>query len=72
VWYALARIFVELFRQPDAYFPNHGFFLGGVTMGQILSLPVLAFGLWLIWRAFEGTRFTGRDETEGETAKPVR
>lgn len=45
--YALARMFVELFREPDA---QSGFLLGGLTMGQLLSLPMLAAGLWLIAR----------------------
>jgi phosphatidylglycerol---prolipoprotein diacylglyceryl transferase len=43
--YAVARIIAEAFREPDAHL---GFFLGGVTMGQILSLPMLATGLYLI------------------------
>jgi phosphatidylglycerol:prolipoprotein diacylglycerol transferase len=47
VGYALARGFVELFRQPDAHI---GFLFFGSTMGQLLSLPMLAFGLWLVLR----------------------
>ena len=46
--YGAARIAVELFREPDAYL---GFLLGGVTMGQLLSLPVIAAGAYLIARA---------------------
>jgi phosphatidylglycerol:prolipoprotein diacylglycerol transferase len=46
--YGLARITVEFFRQPDA---NLGFLIGGATMGQLLSLPLLLIGAWLIWRA---------------------
>ena len=47
--YALARIFVEFFREPAAQL---GSLLGGwLTMGMILSLPMLAAGLWAIWRA---------------------
>ncbi|MEB3701873.1 Prolipoprotein diacylglyceryl transferase [Candidatus Bealeia paramacronuclearis] len=45
--YAVARITAEFFREPDAFL---GFFAGGVTMGQILSLPALAFGLFLMIR----------------------
>src|SRR5690606_34080377 len=41
----VARIVAELFREPDAHL---GFLVGGVTMGQILSLPVLVLGLFLI------------------------
>jgi phosphatidylglycerol---prolipoprotein diacylglyceryl transferase len=45
--YAIARIIGEFFRQPDAFL---GFLYAGATMGQILSLPMLAIGLWLILR----------------------
>ncbi|MDX6750787.1 prolipoprotein diacylglyceryl transferase [Geminicoccaceae bacterium 1502E] len=46
--YALARMLVELFREPDAFL---GLLPGGLTMGQILSLPMLALGLLLVARA---------------------
>jgi len=46
--YAVARMIGELFRQPDAHL---GFLFAGVTMGQLLSLPMLAAGLWLMLRA---------------------
>ena len=48
VGYAIARIIGEFFRQPDAYL---GFLYAGATMGQLLSLPMLAAGLVLIARA---------------------
>jgi len=48
VGYALARSFCELFREPDA---NLGFLWGGITMGQLLSLPMIVVGAWLMWRA---------------------
>jgi phosphatidylglycerol:prolipoprotein diacylglycerol transferase len=43
--YAVARAFAELFRQPDVHI---GFLLGGTTMGQWLSAPMLAIGVYLI------------------------
>ncbi|WP_149536013.1 prolipoprotein diacylglyceryl transferase [Siccirubricoccus phaeus] len=46
--YAVARGVGEMFRQPDAQL---GFLIGGATMGQLLSLPMLAVGVWLMWRA---------------------
>lgn len=46
--YALARILGEFFREPDAFL---GFLAFGATMGQLLSLPMLAAGLWLIRRS---------------------
>ena len=46
--YGIARIIGEHFREPDAFL---GFLPGGLTMGQVLSLPMIAFGLALIVRA---------------------
>jgi phosphatidylglycerol---prolipoprotein diacylglyceryl transferase len=47
--YAASRIFCEIFREPD---PQLGFIFGNfATMGMLLSLPMLAIGLWLIARA---------------------
>ena len=57
--YGAARFAVEFLRQPDAYFITTdnpvglALHLGGVglTMGQLLSLPMIAAGVWLIARA---------------------
>jgi phosphatidylglycerol:prolipoprotein diacylglycerol transferase len=50
--YAVARMSGELFRQPDVQL-GFLFFIGrfGVTMGQLLSVPVLVAGLAIIWWA---------------------
>lgn len=40
--YGLFRFLVEFVRQPDAHL---GFLWGGATMGQLLSLPMIFFGL---------------------------
>jgi len=40
--YGAMRFTVEFFRQPDAHL---GFLWGGATMGQLLSLPMIAIGL---------------------------
>jgi phosphatidylglycerol:prolipoprotein diacylglycerol transferase len=48
--YALARIASELFREPDAQL---GFLWGGLTMGMLLSVPMIVAGAILIvlaWR----------------------
>jgi len=55
IGYAFARIICEFFRMPDA---NLGFLYDGATMGQLLSLPVLAFGLCLVWYAWPKVRQT--------------
>jgi phosphatidylglycerol---prolipoprotein diacylglyceryl transferase len=46
--YAVARIIGEFFREPDAFL---GFLAFGATMGQLLSIPMLVAGVWLILRA---------------------
>jgi phosphatidylglycerol:prolipoprotein diacylglycerol transferase len=54
-----ARFLVEFVRQPDAQFVTIGNPTGlawhingyGLTMGQILSVPMILLGLWLIVRA---------------------
>lgn len=43
--YAIARTIGELFRQPDSQI---GFLRFGMTMGQLLSLPMFLAGVWLI------------------------
>jgi phosphatidylglycerol---prolipoprotein diacylglyceryl transferase len=45
--YAVARLIGELFREPDAHL---GYLLGPLTMGMLLSLPMLAAGAWLMAR----------------------
>ena len=44
--YGACRAFVELFREPDAHL---GLLAGMISMGQVLSLPMLALGLCMIW-----------------------
>lgn len=56
--YGLARIFVEFFRQPDA---NLGFISGFLTMGMILSLPMVLIGIAAIAHALRGKRHAGAD-----------
>jgi len=48
IGYGVARIIGEFFRQPDAFL---GFLFAGATMGQLLSLPMILAGLFLIGRA---------------------
>ena len=56
--YGLARFIVEFFRQADAQFitatdPAGNVIrfgaLGGFSMGQVLSLPMIAIGLAMVW-----------------------
>lgn len=53
--YGLSRIIVEFFREPDAHI---GYLAGGwLTMGMLLSLPMVIVGLWVISTA-KGRGFT--------------
>jgi phosphatidylglycerol:prolipoprotein diacylglycerol transferase len=45
ILYAIFRIIIEMFREPDLHI---GFILNNLTMGQILSLPMLVAGIYLM------------------------
>ena len=45
--YGLIRVALEHVREPDSYMPD---FPLGLTMGMLLSLPMIVGGIWLIWR----------------------
>ncbi|MND01967.1 Prolipoprotein diacylglyceryl transferase [compost metagenome] len=48
--YGLFRFSVEFVRQPDA---QVGYLAGDwLTMGQALSMPMIAFGIALLWFAY--------------------
>lgn len=60
--YGVTRFLVEMVRQPDAYFQSDTNPIGhavqfsaefGLTMGQILSAPMILFGLFIIWRSYK-------------------
>jgi phosphatidylglycerol:prolipoprotein diacylglycerol transferase len=59
--YGLARIIGEHFREPD---PQLGFLWGGLTMGMLLSVPMLIAGAILIARSW-------RHPTPRPLAEPV-
>ena len=48
--YGIFRMFMEQFRQPDA---QMGFFFEYITMGQMLSLPFVLIGLYIILRSIK-------------------
>ena len=48
--YGVFRFFVEFVRVPDAQIGDHGYLaFGWLTMGQVLSLPLIALGLFWLW-----------------------
>jgi len=56
--YGLSRIFVEFFREPDAHI---GYLAGGwLTMGMLLSLPMVLAGLWAMVTAGRPERIPAR------------
>ena len=48
-FYAFARIIGEHFREPD---PQLGFLWGGLTMGMLLSVPMIFAGAIIIFMAW--------------------
>ena len=56
IGYAIARIFCELFREPD---PQLGFLWGGLTMGMLLSVPLLLAGLVFVLSALTAAGLAG-------------
>mmetsp|Transcript_3591 Transcript_3591/g.6531 ORF Transcript_3591/g.6531 Transcript_3591/m.6531 type:complete len:308 (-) Transcript_3591:235-1158(-) len=66
--YGASRFLVEFYRQPDEHYvgPENpvGFALAlspevGLTMGQILTIPMVLVGFWLILRTRRGTAEIG-------------
>ena len=51
VCYGLFRALLETVREPDAHMPEA--LRGVITMGMLLSLPMIALGAWLIRRALK-------------------
>lgn len=45
IFYGIFRIFIEFFREPD---PQIGYLLGYFTEGQLLSLPLVLLGIYLM------------------------
>ncbi|MFT8896792.1 MAG: prolipoprotein diacylglyceryl transferase [Acetobacter sp.] len=65
VGYGCARIFCECFREPDAFL---GYFPFGVTMGQILSIPMILAGILLMLYAFRAPVYAGLPPEEQKSA----
>lgn len=52
IGYGALRFFAEFFREPDAHLGIQAF--GWMTRGQILCLPMLALGAFMLWYAYIG------------------
>ncbi|GBR02208.1 prolipoprotein diacylglyceryl transferase [Acetobacter oeni] len=67
--YGCARIFCEFFREPDAFL---GYFSFGVTMGQILSIPMILAGIGLMVHAFRSPEYAGVPDDAVASSGDVR
>lgn len=52
LFYGVFRMAMEQFREPDAHM---GFFFSFLTMGQILSIPLVVLGLTVVYRLIKKT-----------------
>ena len=50
VFYGLSRFVLEFVREPDAHMPEA--LRGFITMGMLLSIPMIIAGAWLLRRAY--------------------
>ena len=48
--YGLQRFVIEFFRQPDAHL---GLLWFNLSMGQLLSLPMVVIGVFWLWKAYQ-------------------
>ncbi|MEM1040694.1 MAG: prolipoprotein diacylglyceryl transferase [Pseudomonadota bacterium] len=63
--YGASRIIVEFFREPDAHI---GYLAGGwLTMGMVLSLPMLAIGAWGMWSSGNRAPWRTAEDVAAET-----
>lgn len=59
--YALTRGFCEFFRQPDAFL---GYLVFGLTMGQILCIPMAIAGIYFIGQSYHLARLQNLSKIE--------
>ena len=55
--YGLIRACLETVREPDSFMPQA--LQGGLTMGMLLSIPMIVVGVWLMWRAGQNPPYAG-------------
>jgi len=63
--YGLSRVALENVRQPDRQMPD---FPLGLTMGMMLSIPMILIGAWLVWRGLRKPPAPPAPETEPQSA----
>ncbi|QCI20569.1 prolipoprotein diacylglyceryl transferase [Buchnera aphidicola (Brachycaudus cardui)] len=60
IFYGVFRIIVEFFREPD---PQIGLFKNIISMGQILSIPMIITGLIIMFKTFYKNWIIEKNET---------
>jgi phosphatidylglycerol:prolipoprotein diacylglycerol transferase len=58
--YGVFRFAVEFVRMPDAHIGYLAF--GWLTVGHLLTLPMILFGLGLLWAAYHPAQLAVREE----------
>lgn len=51
--YGVFRFIIEYFREPDAYAQVQGGLYSVISQGQLLCIPMILLGLWLIFISFK-------------------
>jgi phosphatidylglycerol:prolipoprotein diacylglycerol transferase len=67
--YGTLRFLAEFAREPDAFL---GLLAGGLSMGQLLSLPMVAGGLWLLLRPAPPPHVAPPPATSATPTSPTR
>ena len=64
LWYGVFRFIIEFYRVPDAHLSDDAGYLafGWITMGQVLSVPMIVAGLTMLVLAYRN------HATQGEAA----
>jgi phosphatidylglycerol:prolipoprotein diacylglycerol transferase len=65
--YGCLRFVAEFFREPDQHIGFQA--LGWMTRGQLLSLPMIALGLYLIVMAYRHARVAVSSQVRGKHNK---
>jgi phosphatidylglycerol:prolipoprotein diacylglycerol transferase len=65
--YGCLRFLAEFFREPDQHIGFQA--LGWMTRGQLLSLPMVALGIYLIWSAYRSAGGTPATAGKGKVSK---
>lgn len=68
--YGCLRFFAEFFREPDRHIGFEA--LGWVTRGQLLCLPMIALGLFLLYTAYRGSTQPGHRKPGGDLRKEFK